>query len=52
MVEVHAEGAGIRVEVPAEHALERREGRLVIAASADAGIDDEVVRSLRDAGRT
>ena len=49
-VEVRAEGAGIRVEVPADELLEERDERLVIPASG-ASVDDTVVRSLRDAGQ-
>ena len=48
VVDVRAEGTGIRVEVPAEEALEERGGRLVVPATGTA-IDDETVRSLRDA---
>jgi AbrB family looped-hinge helix DNA binding protein len=48
IVEVVADGAGLRVEPLAEESLEERDGRLVIPASG-ASIDDEVVRSLRDA---
>jgi AbrB family looped-hinge helix DNA binding protein len=50
VVEVRAEGTGIRVEVPADESLDERGGRLVIPASGT-GIDDDVVRSLRDAGQ-
>ena len=50
VVEVRAEGAGIRVDVPADDSLEERDGRLVIPASG-ASVDDELVRSLRDADR-
>jgi AbrB family looped-hinge helix DNA binding protein len=50
VVEVRAEGTGIRVEVPADESLDERSGRLVIPASG-AEIDDDVVRSLRDAGQ-
>jgi AbrB family looped-hinge helix DNA binding protein len=50
-VEVTASGAGLRVEALAgDESLEERDGRLVIPA-AGAKIDDELVRSLRDAGR-
>jgi bifunctional DNA-binding transcriptional regulator/antitoxin component of YhaV-PrlF toxin-antitoxin module len=49
-VEVTAEGAGLRVEPPAAESLEEREGRLVIPA-VGAQIDDDLVRSLRDAGQ-
>jgi AbrB family looped-hinge helix DNA binding protein len=47
-VEVLAEGAGIRVEPIAGESLVDRGGRLVIPA-AGTDIDDETVRSLRDA---
>lgn len=50
VVEVRAEGAGLRVDVPADDSLEERDGRLVIPASG-ASIDDDLVRSLRDAGQ-
>jgi bifunctional DNA-binding transcriptional regulator/antitoxin component of YhaV-PrlF toxin-antitoxin module len=49
-VEVTADGAALRVEPPAGEALERREGRLVIAAGG-VPLDDELVSSLRDAGQ-
>ncbi len=49
-VEVTAEGSGLRIELPAEDALVERDGRLLIEGSG-AGIDDETVRSLRDAGQ-
>jgi hypothetical protein len=49
-VDVWAEGTGIRVDVPADESLEDRGGRLVIPAS-ETSIDDDIVRSLRDAGR-
>jgi AbrB family looped-hinge helix DNA binding protein len=49
-VEVTAEGSGLRIELPAEDALEESGGRLVIAA-AGAPVSDELVRSLRDAGQ-
>lgn len=48
VVEVVADGAGLRVEPLAGDALEERGGRLVIPASG-AVIDDDTVRSLRDA---
>lgn len=48
IVEVRAEGTGIRVDVPADETLDERDGRLVIAGS-DTSIDDDLVRSLRDA---
>jgi AbrB family looped-hinge helix DNA binding protein len=50
VVEVTAEGSGLRVEPLAAESLEEREGRLVIPA-AGAQIDDNLVQSLRDAGR-
>lgn len=49
-VEVTADGTGIRVEPIALETLEEREGRLVIPAEG-VSIDDELVRSLRDADR-
>lgn len=49
-VEVTAEGTGLRVEPLAAESLEEREGRLVIPATG-AQIDDDLVRSLRDAGQ-
>ena len=49
-VEVTADGAGLRVEPLAGVALEERDGRLVIPAGG-AEINDEVVRTLRDAGQ-
>jgi AbrB family looped-hinge helix DNA binding protein len=48
VVEVVADGAGLRVEPLAGDALEERGGRVVIPASG-AVIDDDTVRSLRDA---
>lgn len=50
VVDVHAEGTGIRVEPLASESLDERSGRLVIPASGTV-LDDETVRSLRDAGR-
>lgn len=50
VVDVRADGAGIRVDVPAEESLEERGGRLVIPESGIL-VDDDVVRSLRDAGQ-
>lgn len=50
LVDVVVDGAGLRVEPPAAEALEERGGRLVIPASG-AAIDDDTVRSLRDADR-
>lgn len=49
-VEVTADGSGLRIEVPAEDGLVEEDGRLVIAAPG-MRIDDDTVRSLRDAGR-
>jgi AbrB family looped-hinge helix DNA binding protein len=49
-VEVTAEGTGLRVEPLAGESLDERGGRLVIPASG-ASIDDDVVRTLRDAGQ-
>jgi len=49
-VEVTAEGTGLRVEPVAGESLDEREGRLVIPASG-VQIDDDLVRSLRDAGQ-
>jgi AbrB family looped-hinge helix DNA binding protein len=50
VVDVHAEGSGIRVEPLAVESLEERGARLVIPATGTT-IDDETVRSLRDADR-
>jgi AbrB family looped-hinge helix DNA binding protein len=47
-VEISPMGAGIKVEPLATETLEERDGRLVIPASG-AAIDDDLVRSLRDA---
>jgi AbrB family looped-hinge helix DNA binding protein len=49
-VEVTVDGAGLRVEALAGDSLDERDGRFVIPAGG-AEIDDEVVRSLRDAGQ-
>jgi AbrB family looped-hinge helix DNA binding protein len=49
-VEVTADGAALRVEPLVEDSLDERDGRLVIPSSG-AEIDDELVRSLRDAGQ-
>jgi len=49
-VEVTVDGAGLRVEPIAEESLVDRGGRLVIPA-VGVKIDDELVRSLRDAGQ-
>jgi len=47
-VEVTAEGTGLRVEPLASDSLDERDGRLLIPSSG-AALDDELVRSLRDA---
>jgi AbrB family looped-hinge helix DNA binding protein len=47
-VEVVAEGASLRVEAVPGEGLERQAGRLVIPR-ADAVLDDDDIRSLRDA---
>ncbi|MGH2948831.1 MAG: AbrB/MazE/SpoVT family DNA-binding domain-containing protein [Solirubrobacteraceae bacterium] len=49
-VEVIAEGTGLRVEPLAGELLDERDGRLLIPG-AGAQIDDDLVRSLRDAGQ-
>ena len=49
-VEVTADGAGLRVEPIAGESLDERDGRLVIPLGG-VEIDDELVRSLRDAGQ-
>jgi AbrB family looped-hinge helix DNA binding protein len=49
-VEVSAQGAALRVEPVTESSLDERDGRLVIPA-AGLEIDDDLVRTLRDAGR-
>jgi len=48
VVEVTADGAGLRVEPVAGESVGEREGRLVIPRGG-ADIDDAFVRSLRDA---
>ena len=48
VVDVVADGAGLRVEALAEDELEERGGRLVIPASG-ATVDDEAVWALRHA---
>lgn len=48
VVEVVADGTGLRVEPLAAESLEERRSRLVIPASG-APVDDETVRALRDA---
>ena len=50
IVEVVADGTGLRVEPLAEDLLEERDGRLVIPPSGTP-VDDETVRALRDAGQ-
>lgn len=47
LVEVHADGSGIRVEPIAVESLEEQDGWLVIPASG-AVVDDELVSALRD----
>ncbi len=47
LVEVHADGSGLRVEPLAAESLDERSGRLVIPPSGTV-IDDDAVRSLRD----
>jgi AbrB family looped-hinge helix DNA binding protein len=49
-VEVFAEGTGLRVEPLAAESLDERDTLLVIPA-AGAQIDDDLVRTLRDAGQ-
>jgi AbrB family looped-hinge helix DNA binding protein len=49
-VEVTADGTALRVEPLAGESLEERSGRLVIPASGTQ-VDDDLVRSLRDAGQ-
>lgn len=49
-VEVTADGAALRVELLADDTLEQKEGLLIIPAR-DERIDDELVRTLRDAGQ-
>lgn len=48
VVEVRAEGTSIRVDALADGSLDERGGRLVISESGTS-IDDDAVRSLRDA---
>ena len=50
VVDVRADGTGLRVDVPADESLDENGGRLVIPASGTS-IDDDLVRSLRDAGQ-
>lgn len=47
-VNVFVDGAGLRVEPIARDGLEEREGRLIVAR-AGLPVDDEMVRTLRDA---
>lgn len=49
-VEITADGNGLRIAALAEESLDERDGRLVIPP-AGAQIDDDLVRSLRDAGQ-
>ena len=49
-VELIADGTGIRIEPVAGEGLAEEGGRLVIPA-AGVGVDDELVRALRDADR-
>lgn len=49
-VEVVADGNALRVESPASEDLQEENGRLVIAAGG-LSIDDDFVRSLRDANQ-
>jgi hypothetical protein len=50
VVEVRAEGSGLRVEPPAGGGLAERAGRLVIPPGGER-IDDDLIRALRDADR-
>ena len=50
VVELTADGTGIRIEPVAGEGLVEENGRLVIPASG-AAVDDELVRALRDADR-
>jgi AbrB family looped-hinge helix DNA binding protein len=49
-VEVTADGTGLRVEPLAQESVDERDGRLVIPV-AGASVDDDLVKSLRDAGQ-
>ena len=49
-VEVTVDGTGLRVEPLATESLDERDGRLVIP-TAGVTLDDDLVRSLRDAGQ-
>jgi len=50
VVEVTADGSGIRIEPVAEEELETRGGRLVIPSTGTA-LGDDAVMALRDADR-
>jgi len=50
VVELTADGTGIRIEPVAGHGLADEGGRLIIPATG-MGVDDELVRALRDADR-
>lgn len=47
-VELTVDGAALRIEAVEGQGLERKDGRLVVPASA-VPIDDELVQALRDA---
>jgi AbrB family looped-hinge helix DNA binding protein len=49
-VEVTADGAGLHIEPIADDRLQDEDGLLVIPASG-AAVDDDLVRTLRDANR-
>lgn len=49
-VELIADGSGVRIEPLAQNELVERNGRLVIPP-AGTPIDDDLVRTLRDAGQ-
>lgn len=51
VLEVTAEGAGLRLEPLAGDRLDERGGRLVIPPSGEGIVDDAAVRALRDADR-
>ena len=51
VVELIADGTGIRIEPVAGQGLVEEAGRLIIPASGTV-IDDELVRALRDADRS
>ena len=50
VVELTADGTSIRIEPVAGQGLAEEGGRLIIPASGQ-GVDDELVRALRDADR-